>query len=131
MKNIIIRILYVLYNYYKKWGEDIAYFSAVSALLFMIFMNLLTFLLFFRYEGFLIPDKEIPIYIKYLVVSILLLISFFVVRHFIPENHVLALRNDNIDFRRDKIAVFIYIILSVLLLFVGSYLKGVEMGYYG
>jgi hypothetical protein len=118
MKNTIQKFLFLFYKYYDKGStKDIAYFSALAALLIVIYLNTLTVLII---SGVLKKHPEIseetPIYIKYILGYIIIIPAMFVLKIIFKKEDVLKIEMGNAAMRNGYILIVLYIIISITML---------------
>lgn len=118
MKTLILKFLFLLYNYYDKGStKSIAYQSSIMALMMAIFLNLYSVLIFTGVE-----DKYLTLldgthkWQKYLITSLFLLPIYFGIKKIFKKEDILKIEMDKPTMQKGYFIIITYIILSMLIL---------------
>lgn len=118
MKNIILKFLFLFYRYYDKGStKSIAYFSALNALIIVLFLNLFSVLIFFdvvkRNPEYSIKTSMV---IKYLNGYVIYIPIFLILKKIFRKEDILKIEMDKPSMKRGYFIIITYIILSILIL---------------
>ncbi|GIV28668.1 MAG: hypothetical protein KatS3mg027_2482 [Bacteroidia bacterium] len=115
IKILFLKFLFLFYTYYNKGStKSIAYFSALIALMMVLFLNIFSLLIHFDVIG---RNSIIaPMSIKYLIGFIIFMFLFPVMKSIFRERDMLKIKMSKFEMKVGYIVVVMYIILSVLLL---------------
>jgi hypothetical protein len=118
MKSIIYKFLFLFYRYYDKGStKNVAYFSAITALLMVLFLNVYSFLIFTKIdENYLTFQENTPRWQKYAVVLFIVLPIYWVMIRVFKKDDILKVTMDNCSIKRGYILAVAYITLSVAVL---------------
>jgi hypothetical protein len=117
-------IMFILYRYYSKGGtKHIPYFSALCAVVFLIYIHIFQVLIIFNKVDDILPMNEHDARItKYWKLALFLLPIFFIVAALVKPKDLENLSYDERKIRRGGIFLIIYSITSFVLLFVLAFI---------
>lgn len=118
MKRLILKFIFLFYKYYDKGStKSIAYLSALSAFILILFMNILFLLIFFdvlkRNSEFSIATS---MYVKYLLGFLILIPTLFTLSRIFPKEEIIKMEMDKSSMRKGYFLIVSYVILSIVLL---------------
>ena len=118
MKNLILKFLFLFYKYYDKGStKSIAYFSALTAFIKVLFLNVYTILIYFNiYDKYLTFSYGTSKWQKYLWATIFLLPFYFGLNLFLKKEDVLKIEMDKSTMRKGYFIIVAYILLSMVIL---------------
>jgi hypothetical protein len=118
MKKLILKFLFLFYHYYDKGStKPIAYFSALTALIMVLFLNVFAMLIYLDVIN-RNPDYSIrtPMSIKYLIGFILFIPIVFILKKIFKKEDILKIEMDKSTMRKGYFIIVSYIILSMVML---------------
>ncbi len=118
MKKLILQFLFLFYHYYDKGStKSIAYFSALTALIMVIFLNSFAMIIYFDFAQ-RNPDysSRTPMSIKYLIGFIIFIPIFFILKKIFKKENILKIEMDKSTMRKGYFIIVSYIILSLFML---------------
>lgn len=111
--------MYLFYRYYAKGArQSIPYFSALCAVVLLIYIHIFQLLIIFDSVNLLPMRKDDLRIVKYGKVALFLLPIFFLVAYLIKPRDLRKAVYDEEKVRKGGIYLVVYIIFSILLLFV-------------
>ena len=118
MKDLFLKFLYLFHRYYDKGStKDIAYESAIFALITILTLNLLSILYYLGVPREYFPNLFlIPRLQKYIIGLLILIPIFFLFKRIFKEREVTNIKMDRKEIRIGYFIIVIYIICSVILL---------------
>lgn len=112
-------IMYIFYRYYSRSGKDWSpYFSALCAVVFLIYIHLFQLLIVFDIVDWLPFAKTDTGDEKFLKMALVMLPIFLIVFLLVRPSGLRALRYDPETTKKGGSRVIIYSILNIILLFV-------------
>ncbi len=120
MRNFILKVLFTFYNYYNKGStKDIAYLSAILALMLIVFLNLFGILIYSRIaEDFLSKSSNIPRWQQYGFILFFSIPIWMLIKRIFKEEDVLNVSLSKTNIVIWKVGIMLYFIFSVILLIV-------------
>ncbi len=116
MKKLILKFLFLFYNYYGEGSsKSIAYFSALAALILTLFLNMFTILAFFGVVN-RNSNSETAKVVQYLVGFLIFIPAFYILKNIFKEEEVLKIKMEKSTIRKGYSLVICYLVLSVSLL---------------
>ncbi len=110
-------VMFLFYRYYSKGGTyRIPYFSALCAVVFLIYMHFFQLLIVTNAVDLLPMNKELSRAANYLKLAGFLLPVFLLVHFLVKEKALKALHYDSSTIKTGGIILTIYIVLSFILL---------------
>lgn len=118
MKNLILKFLYLFYKYYDKGStKSIAYISALTALMMVLFLNIFSILILTGIgKVYFVFLEGTPISIKYLLVFVIFFPIFILIKKIFKMEDMLKVEMDKITMRKGYFIIVAYIFLSILML---------------
>lgn len=118
MRSIILKILFLFYSYYDKGStKSIAYFSALTAFIMVLYLNVFALLIYFdvlkRNPQQLSPT---PMSVKYFIGFLIFIPVFYILSRAFTEEEILNIEMDKRSMRKGYFIIVAYIILSLLML---------------
>lgn len=122
--NTLKFVMYILYRYYGKGGtKDIPYFSALCAVVFLIYIHIFQILILLDKVDAILPMKEDDDrVVKYLKLGFFLLPVFLIVYLLVRPKDLENASYDESKVKRGGIYLIIYSIISFILLFVLAFI---------
>lgn len=113
-------IMYILYRFYSKGGtKHIPYFSALCAVVFLIYIHIFQILIILNSVDDMLPlNKGDTRITKYWKLALFLLPFFFIVAYLVKPTDLQNVSYDEGKIKRGGIYLIIYSIISFVLLFV-------------
>lgn len=111
--------MYLFYRYYNKGrASKIPYFSALCAIVTLIYIHIFQLLIIFDKVS-LLPLKKDDLRIeKYGKLALFLLPIFLIVAYLVKQSELKKLQYDNEKIRKGGVGLIIYIITNIIFLFV-------------
>lgn len=118
MKNLFFRFLYLFYRYYDKGStREIAYEAALLALIFVLFLNIFSILLYFSIPDIYFPNSSaVPKFKKYIVGFLILIPVLFLFKNAFKKHEIINVKMNKNEIRIGYFIVVSYILCSVILL---------------
>lgn len=122
--NTLKFVMYILYRYYSKGGtKDIPYFSALCAVVLLIYIHVFQILIILDKVDAILPMKEDDDrVVKYLKLGFFLLPVFLIVYLLVRPKDLENASYDESKVKRGGIYLIIYSIISFILLFVLAFI---------
>ena len=112
-------IMFLFYRYYSKGGTHrIPYFSTLCAVVMLIYIHIFQLLIVVDGVDLLPMDKDDTRIMKYGKLAIFLLPIFLIIAYLVKEKDLKFASYDMVRVKRGGVYLVLYIITSVLLLFV-------------
>lgn len=106
-------LIYILYRYYDQGGtKSVAYYCAISGLLIVFYLNLMTLFSLFNIDLSLYLDYSKPI--KYLIFFFLFLLFFLLLKAIYKEDEIKQYE-PNFNYKTSITLFFIYLIASFIM----------------
>lgn len=118
-------VMYILYRYYSKGGtKSIPYFSALCAVVMLIYIHIFQALILFDQLDTVLPmNKNDERGVKYLKLAVFLLPIFLIITFLVKPKDLKNARYEEGKIKRGGIYLIIYSIISFVLLFFLAFLK--------
>ncbi|WP_430898089.1 MULTISPECIES: hypothetical protein [unclassified Paraflavitalea] len=115
----ILRFVTFLFNrYYKTGGKrNVAYFSALCAVVFLIYLHIFQFLIILDKVSLLPLRNNDPRIVKYLKLFLLSIPVYFLLSYLVKEGDLKALKYDSEKIKKWQIFICIYLFANLLVLF--------------
>ena len=112
-------VMYLFYRYYNKGGtKRIPYFSALSAVVFLIYIHIFQLLIILNKVN-LLPMQKYDLRIeKYGKLALFLLPIFLIVAFIVKPSELKKLQYNDEKKRKGEVSLIIYITANIILLFV-------------
>lgn len=108
-------LIYVLYRYYDQGGtKSVAYYCAISELLIVLYINLMTVLSLFRIDEIVRSYLDYSKPIKYLIFFFLFLPFFLLLKNIYKEDDIKNYE-PSINYKVSITLFFIYLIISFVM----------------
>jgi hypothetical protein len=112
-------VAFLFYRYYSRGQtRSVPYFSAMCAIVFLLYVHLFQILIITRQVDTFIPiepsDSRLT---KYLIMLLIMSTLYFLLTLLIKKNELLELKYSEEKIRKGNITLVCYVILSVMLLF--------------
>jgi hypothetical protein len=116
--------MFLFYRYYSKGGtRNIPYFSALCAVVFLIYIHLFQVLIVLRKVDDVLPMKQDdPHPLQYGKLALFLLPIFLIVGFLLKPKDIKYLDYEDDEIRKGNTYLLIYVITSVILLFLLMFL---------
>jgi hypothetical protein len=112
-------IMYLFYRYYNKEGtKRIPYFSALCAVVFLIYIHIFQALIILGKVSLLPMQKDDLRIEKYIKLALFLLPIFLIVAYLVKPSDLKTLRYEEGKLKRGSTSLIIYVITNFILLFV-------------
>jgi len=112
-------VMYLFYRYYNKGGtRRIPYFSALCAVVFLIYIHIFQLLIILDKVSLLPMQKNDLRIEKYGKLALFLLPIFLIVAYLIKPSELKTLQYDSEKVRKGGVNLIIYIVANIILLFV-------------
>ena len=113
-------VMYLFYRYYSKGGtKHVPYFSALCAVVLLIYIHVYQVLTILKMAGEILPfKKDDPKGVLYWKMAIFLLPVFLIVAFLVKPGDLKNLQYEEKKIKRGGIYLTIYYVLNVILLFV-------------
>lgn len=118
-------VMYILYRYYSKGGtKRIPYFSALCAVVFLIYIHIFQILIILDAVGDILPmNKDDTQITKYWKLALFLLPVFLIVAYLVKPKDLENVSYDENKVKRGGVYLIVYSIISFILLFVLAFAK--------
>lgn len=118
MNSFFKNILYILYKYYNK-GEtkSIAYECALSGLLIILYINLMTILAFLKIDLKIDFYNNLPKILKYVFYLFISIPFYFVLKVLFPKQQLLSFKSV-INYKLGISLFFSHVVISLILLII-------------
>jgi hypothetical protein len=112
-------IMFLFYRYYSKGGTyRIPYFSTLCAVVMLVYIHIFQLLIIVNKVDFILPLKKNDGWpLKYLKMALIFLPLFLILNVLVKEKDLRSLKYPIDSIRKGNIAIVVYIMLSVALLF--------------
>lgn len=112
-------IMYLFYRYYSKGGtKRISYFSALCAVVFLIYIHVFQILIVFDKINLLPMEKDDTRIAKYGKLALFLLPIFLIIAYLVKPSDLKSMELDANKLRRAYVILVVYLIVNFILLFV-------------
>lgn len=123
MKNLKF-VMYLFYKYYNQGGtKRIPYFSALCAVVFLIYIHLFQLLILLDKVNLLPLNKDDTRIVKYVKIALVFLPIFAIVNYLVKPSELKQLNYDNQTIKNGNLKLVLYIVLNVILLFALMFIK--------
>lgn len=118
-------VMFLFYKYYSKGGTHrIPYFSALCATVFLIYIHVFQLLIILDKVDLLPMQAEDVKIVKYFKLAAFLLPIFLIIGYMVRESDLKTTVYDEEKIRKGGVYLILYIVFSVILLFVLMFALG-------